>query len=129
MSTTFKNHQFSSWAFYGAEKKEPEQLIPVERRKNILMINNELFEFNKPGFCREGQDATGQYRMCIVDILPHYKINETTNTDSVFVFKKIYSDDYSVELMISAGDNIIVSKQTTKGERQSSDQLTLISEK
>lgn len=129
VSTTFKNHQFSSWAFYGAEKKEPEQLIPVERRKNILMINNELFEFNKPGFCREGQDATGQYRMCIVDILPHYKINETTNTDSVFVFKKIYSDDYSVELMISAGDNIIVSKQTTKGERQSSDQLTLISEK
>jgi sodium-dependent phosphate cotransporter len=129
VSTTFRNHQFSSWAFYEAEQKEPGQLVPVERRKNILMINNELFEFNKPGSCRDGEDADGQYRMCIVEILPDYKINELTKTDSVFVFKKIYTDSHSVELMISAGDNVIVSKQTTKNGRQSSDRLRLISEK
>lgn len=129
VSTTFRNHQFSSWAFYGAEKKEPEQLIPVERRKNILMINNELFEFNKPGFCRDGEDAEGKYRMCILDVLLEFKISEASKTDSVFVFKKIYSDTHTVELMISAGDNVIVSKQTNKNGALQTDQLRAISDK
>ncbi|HMJ69688.1 MAG TPA: Na/Pi symporter [Cyclobacteriaceae bacterium] len=129
VSTTFRNHQFSSWAVYEAEQKEPGQLIPVERRKNMLMINNELFEFNQPGFCRDGEDGDGQYRMCIVEVLPDYRINETTKTDSVFVFRKIYSENHSVELMISAGDNMIVSRRSTKNGSQLSDQLRLISEK
>jgi sodium-dependent phosphate cotransporter len=129
VSTTFRNQQFSSWAFYGHEKKEPEQLIPVERRRNILMINNELFEFNKPGYCRDGEDAEGRYRMCILEVLPDYKINDTMTTDSVYVFKKIYNDNYTVELMISAGDNVIVSKQANKNGRLSSDQLKVITDK
>ncbi|HZY80524.1 MAG TPA: Na/Pi symporter [Cyclobacteriaceae bacterium] len=129
VSTTFRNHQFSSWAYYGNETKEPEQLIPVERRKNILMINNELFEFNKPGSCRDGQDADGQYRMCIVEVLPNYRINETLTTDSVFVFRKVYGDSHSVELLISASDNVIVSKLATKNGKQSTDLLKGISDK
>jgi solute carrier family 34 (sodium-dependent phosphate cotransporter) len=129
VSTTFRNQQFSSWAYYGAQQKEPEQLIPVERRKNILMVNNELFEFNKVGSCRDGEDKDGQYRMCIVEVLQSFKVNETTDTDSVYVFRKIYSDKHSVDLMISAGDNLIVSKLTTKDGQKMSDQLKSISEK
>jgi sodium-dependent phosphate cotransporter len=129
VSTTFRNHQFSSWAYYGTEKKEPEQLVPVERSKNILVVNNELFEFNKPGFCKDGEDKEGRYRMCIVDILPEFKINETMKTDSVFVFRKIYADNHSVELMISASDNLIVSKLSTKNGQKVSDQLKEIVDK
>jgi len=129
VSTTFKNQKFSSWAYYGIEKKDPEQLVPVERRKNILVINNELFEFNKPGFCRNGEDAEGVYKMCILQIIPNYKINETTRTDSVFVFRKIYSDAHSVELAISASDNVIVSRLSLKNGRTYTDQLKQISDK
>lgn len=129
VSTTFRNHQFSSWAYYGSEKKEPEQLIPVERRKNILVVNNELFEFGKPGFCKDGEDKEGRYRMCILEILPEYKISESIKTDSVFVFKKIYNDDHSVELMISASDNVIVSRLATKNGQKVSDQLKGILDK
>jgi len=129
VSTTFHNHQFSSWAYYESGKNEPGQLVPVERRKNILIINNELFEFNKPGFCKDGEDKEGQYRMCILEILPNYKISDNITTDSVFVFRKIYSDSHTVELMISASDNMIVSKLATTDGLKASEQLKQISEK
>ena len=123
VSKTFRNHQFSSWAFYGTDKKDPDQLISVERRKNMLVINNELFEFGKPGTCRDGEDKDGRYRMCILEILADFKINDNTKTDSVFVFKKIYTDTHTVELMISASDNVIVSKLDTRGGSKQVEQL------
>jgi sodium-dependent phosphate cotransporter len=129
VSKTFRNHQFSSWAYYNQENKEPEQLIPVERRKNMLVINNELFEFNKPGSCRDGEDKDGPYRMCVLEILPNFKINDNTTTDSVFVFRKIYSDAHTLELMISASDNMIISKLNTKNGQKISDQLKMITDK
>jgi sodium-dependent phosphate cotransporter len=129
VSKTFRNHAFTSWAFYGPDAKEPEQLIPVERRRNMLVINNELFEFSKPGTCRDGMDKDGQYRMCVLEILPDYRIDDNTRTDSVFVFKKTYADMHTVELMISASDNVIVSKLDTKGGQKQSDQLKQISDK
>jgi len=129
VSTTFKNHQFSSWAYFDSEKTEPQKLIPVERRKNILIINNELFEFNKAGFCKDGEDKDGQYQMCISSILPQYKINDNITTDSVFIFSKEYKDSRLVELLISAGDNVIVAKKSTKGNEMSTELLTDILEK
>ena len=129
VSTTFRNHQFSSWAYFALEKNEPEKLIPVERRKNILIINNELFEFNKTGFCKDGEDKDGQYQMCISNIIPEYKINENITTDSVFVFSKEYKDSRVVELLISAGDNVIVARKSTKGSENSTELLTNILDK
>jgi len=124
ISTTFRNHNFSSWAYYGSAKQEPEQLVPVERRKNILMINNELFEFNKAGHCRDGEDKDGKYRMCVVQVLPEYKISESMKVDSVYVFKKIYNDEHYVEVLISARENLIVAKTATKGDKKESQILT-----
>jgi sodium-dependent phosphate cotransporter len=123
VSKTFRNHALSSWAFYEGDTKEPEQLIAVERRKNMLVINNELFEFAKPGACRDGVDKEGQYRMCILEIIPDYKINDNTKTDSVFVFRKVYTDTHTVELMISASDNMIVSKLDTNDGKKQADRL------
>lgn len=129
VSTTFRNHNFSSWAYYGSAKQEPEQLIPVERRKNILVINNELFEFNKAGYCRDGEDKDGEYRMCVIQVLPEYKISETTKVDSVYVFKKIYNDEYNVELLISARENLIIARTATRGVQKESQILTEISDR
>jgi sodium-dependent phosphate cotransporter len=129
VSTTFRNHQFSSWAYYDSEKQEPERLIAVERRKNILVINNELFEFNRAGHCRDGEDKDGKYRMCVLQILPEYKISESTKVDSVYIFRKIYSDVHSVELLISARENLIIARTATNGDQKQSEILTEISDK
>jgi hypothetical protein len=93
------------------------------------VINNELFEFSKPGTCHDGVDKDGQYRMCVLEVLPDYKINDNTTTDSVFVFKKVYTDTHTVEVMISASDNFIVSKLDSKNGQKQVDQLKQISNK
>lgn len=128
VSTTFRNQQFSSWAYYESDQGGPDQLVPVERRKNILMINNELFEFNKPGFCRDGEDADGRYQMCIGEI-DSYQLDETTSIDSVFSFVKTYADSSTVELKISARENIIISRFLTKNGKKQAEILTKFSEK
>lgn len=129
VSTPFRNHLASSWAYLNSETKEPEKLITVERRKKILSINNELFEFNNVGFCKDGEDEDGEYRMCINNIIPHYKINETLTTDSVFVFSKQYKNSDQLDVLISASDNFIVAKRSTRGGQKSAEILTEILEK
>lgn len=128
VSTTFRNNLFSSWAYFEPEMNEPEKLIAVERRKNMLIINNELFEFNKPGFCKDGQDNNGQYRMCVSSIIPEYKINETLTADSVYVFLKEYKNADQAEILISASENVIIAKRAIRG-KMSTEILTNITEK
>ena len=114
VSTTFRNNMFSSWAYFEPEKQEPEKLIAVERRKNILIINNELFEFNELGFCKDGVDDNGKYQMCISNILRRYKVSKTLTVDSVYVFEKDYGNNVRGEIMISAKENVIVAKRFFK---------------
>lgn len=128
VSTTFRNNLFSSWAYFEPENKEPIKLIAVERRKNMLIINNELYEFNKPGFCKDGQDADGEYQMCVSTIIPQYKVSETITADSVYVFHKNYKNDSQVEVLISASENMIIAKRSLKGS-MSTEILTGITEK
>lgn len=129
ISTTFRNNLSSSWAYMEPEKTDPEKLIAVERRKNILIINNELYEFNKPGFCKDGEDEGGQYQMCISNIMPEYKINENVTADSVYVFLKEYKNSDQVELLISATENVVVARRSVVGNQKSSEILTGITEK
>ena len=93
----------------------PQQIISVYRRKNILIINNELYELNKPGFCRDGEDKEGKYKVCIREIISHLVLNPNLYQDSVYVFEKqLYSpssDSAATWLYISAKDNLIVRKE------------------
>jgi solute carrier family 34 (sodium-dependent phosphate cotransporter) len=96
ISKTYRNQQMSSWLIYdrqGESKNSPQQMVSVYRRKNILLINNELFELNRPGFCRDGEDENGSYQMCIREIIPHLELNPSLAADSVFVFEKHYRTD------------------------------------
>ncbi len=129
VSTNFRNQPFISWAYYLDGDREPDRLVPVERRKNVMMINNELFEFARVGFCRDGEDKDGRYKMCITEILGSYKLASGAPTDSVFVFRKTYEEDHTVDLMISSKENVIVSKFEVRGGVKVSDQLSEIVEK
>jgi len=129
VTKTFRNQQFSSWAYYDKDPNVPSQLIPVERRSKMLLINNELFEFNKPGSCRDGEDSQGTYRSCVVQIVPTVQISKNTRADSVYVFKKIYSDNHFVELSVSARENVIVKKVLSRDGHTVIETLEAIDEK
>lgn len=114
----YENRQVSSWTVYDRMpemEEDPHKIISVYRRKNMLFINNEVFELNKPGFCRDGEDAEGKYQICVREIIPHLVLNPTLSQDSVYVFEKHgYSpsaDSSTSWSYISAKENLIVRKE------------------
>lgn len=114
----YENRQVSSWTVYDRVPEmedDPHKIISVYRRKNMLFINNEVFELNKPGFCRDGEDKEGKYQICVREIIPRLVLSPTLSQDSVYVFeKRAYSpspDSVTHWSYISAKDNLIVRKE------------------
>jgi len=111
---TFENQSLSSWIVYkGENSSEPAQIYSVHKRNNLLIINNELFEMNKPGFCRDGEDGKGKFKMCISEILPQLSMGTELSFDSVFVFEKRHEGLHSDVTLyyISATANLLVKKE------------------
>lgn len=106
-----------TWMYYNesSEGAIPNQIVSVLRRKNILFIDNELFEFKKPGYCRDN-DANGTtYELCIDAVIPDFKI-QNENFDTVYVFKKHpitfnFQDSTTSVLYISPIRNLIIKKE------------------
>jgi len=109
---TFENQATSNWIHYAGTNTEPSQIYSVYRKNNLLIINNELFEMNSPGLCRDGEDRNGKFRMCITQVLPNFDVTSALAFDSVFVFEKKYEDvsKESVTSYISAADNLLVKR-------------------
>jgi sodium-dependent phosphate cotransporter len=110
---TYRNQTSSSWMVYqGQQDSEPSQIYSVYRRSNVLIMNNELFELNKPGFCRDGEDKNGKFKMCIQQILPELSLNPTLAFDSVYIFEKRYEQPYPITTWsyISSSSNLLVKR-------------------
>ncbi len=120
----YEGNQFSNWAMTAQETSAPD-IVSVYRKKNILIIGNELFELNKPGFCKDGEDENGKYRQCLKEILPSMilKSGESLN---VFVFQKQWSDSSRLYTYLSAKANLVVKKETynAQGSLVQSEELT-----
>ncbi len=113
ITKTFENPSQSNWIVYnGGTHTEPSRIYSVYRRNNLLIINNELFELNRPGFCRDGEDREGKFKMCIREILPSLVLSPGLSADSVFVFDKIYGERFSnTWYYICSPDNLMVRKE------------------
>lgn len=125
---TFKNQPAGNWMVYqGQGNAEPAQIYSVYRKNNILIINNELFELNKPGFCRDGEDRNGKFKMCIQQVLPDLSLNPNLSFDSVYVFEKKYDPSFPLTtwIYISSSSNLLVKKDTrdSAGNRITSEAL------
>lgn len=70
---------------------EPDGIVPVFIRNNILFINNEMHMFNHPGFCWDGENAEGRYEACVEDVLPSLTVSGIT-FDSVYVYQHRFID-------------------------------------
>ncbi len=119
ITKTYQNQSITSWTIYDQptdDHQDPSKIISVYRKRNLLFINNELYELNKPGFCKDGEDENGRYRMCIREIMPRLVINPTLSVDSVYVFEKqqyqLSTDSVTSRFFISATQNILVKKET-----------------
>jgi len=116
---TYQNQPLSNWMVYDhADENQvaPSQIVSVYRRKNILIINNELFELNKPGFCRDSEDEHGKLKTCIIEILPVLTLSPSLSLDSVYVFEKNWYqpgrvDSTIMRLYISTTLNLLVKKE------------------
>jgi sodium-dependent phosphate cotransporter len=108
---TFENQATSSWVHYPGTGTEPSQIYSVYRKNNLLIVNNELFEMNSPGLCRDGEDRGGKFRMCITQVLSKLDLAPALSFDSVFVFEKRYADTkQSVTSYISSSNNLLVKR-------------------
>lgn len=134
ISRRYENPYLSSWSEYaGTPPAEPARIYSVYHRNNLLIINNELFELNRAGLCRDGEDEGGKYTVCIRDILSSLQINESLTLDSVFVFEKRYEREprAAIRSYIGARDYYLIRREVldTAGLVQSTDALVNVVKK
>lgn len=126
---TYRNQSMSSWQLNDPVTNEPRQMMSVYRRQNVLFINNELYELNRPGFCRDGEDRNGTYRLCIREVLPRWELNPTLAFDSVYVFEKTYSQrsDSLVNVQyLSAASSLMVKQEVLKKGKTAAETTELV---
>jgi solute carrier family 34 (sodium-dependent phosphate cotransporter) len=68
----------------------PTAIYPVSIKNNILFIGKQMFLFNGPGFCWDGENENGKFQSCIETILPSYKAADII-FDSVYVCRLRYT--------------------------------------
>ncbi len=112
---TFENPFMSSWSEYpGEQNTGPSRIYSVYHKDNLLIINNELFVLNRPGFCRDGEDSGRRFAMCIREVIPRLALTADLSADSVFVFEKKYEGDTlaAVRSYISSSDYLLVKRES-----------------
>jgi solute carrier family 34 (sodium-dependent phosphate cotransporter) len=119
IAKTFENQPVASWSVYDqwrSDEDNPAQIFSVYKRRNILFINNEFYELQKPGFCRDGETKEGKFQLCVRDVQPHMIINAQLTVDSVYVFERNFYkpvvDSTSIWTYISGTENLPVRSET-----------------
>ncbi len=86
-----KRTQQGEWTYYpgvdDAVTRTPERIEPVSSRNNILTVGNELFLFNRPGFCWDGERDGVRLHSCVEDVRSGFDI-AGHSFDSVYVFSQ-----------------------------------------
>ncbi|MCC6835554.1 MAG: Na/Pi cotransporter family protein [Cytophagales bacterium] len=119
VSKMYPHHIMANMLMYkppAATDEDLSQILTVYRRNNLLIINNELFELNRSGFCRDAEDDYGKYKNCILHVVPTLTLAPGLAADSVFVFEKQWYqpervDSTRVRLYVSAALNLVVKKE------------------
>ncbi len=73
------------WIRYSVAGKTPAHIDPLAFRNRTLFIGDEMFLFNRPGFCWDGEKNNIMVQTCVLKILPTFTIAGST-FDSVYVF-------------------------------------------
>lgn len=113
---------------YTNPQDEPSMIFPIYRKNNILFINNEIYWFNTPGFCWDGESGDKKYRMCIDKVIPIFELNSTLTFDSVYVYsQEFYNDPDSAHTQIymsKAYPLILKRERSIRGRLAETDEIT-----
>lgn len=115
-----ERNQSGEWLQYpsiqGELNEQPEKIYPVSVKDNILFAKHQMFLFNRPGFCWDGENDDGKFKSCIEEILPGFSLGDSLQFDSVYVYERTYynstPDSLKVKLYISAVHRILLKKET-----------------
>ena len=84
-----KRTQNGEWIRYPSatpqSNEEPDLIYSVYLKNNTLFVGKEMFLFNKPGFCWDGENKQGKYQACIEKVLPQLTLTSGLKFDSVYV--------------------------------------------
>lgn len=136
VSKTYPHHSISNLSVYDRAPQAnatPHKILTVYRRNNVLIINNDLYELNRAGFCRDAEDEHGKYNICITQVIPSLTLAPNLKADSVFVFEKQWyqperTDSARVRLYISAILNLPVKKEKLAPDGRILEQETLVNQ-
>lgn len=126
VSKTQSWNKNGEWLVYDSASIEPSLIFPVYQKNNILFINKEMYLFNKPGFCWDGENTNGKYKTCIREVLPTLQVNPGLQFDSVYVYTQQYynnADSLLTRIFVCRQYPIIL-----KREREQKGQLVELDE-
>jgi sodium-dependent phosphate cotransporter len=98
--------------------EKPALIYPLYARNNSLFIGRDLYLFNKPGFCWDGENQLGKYHACVNEIIPEMEVGNNS-IDSVFVFSVKYiraPDLVTHKIYLSSPDKIMLRKEILRAD-------------
>jgi sodium-dependent phosphate cotransporter len=112
--------QSGEWRrFEGKDKAGSEEasiIFPVFEKNNTLFIGKEMYLFNKPGFCWDGEEGDRKYKACVQQILPQWKADSGLPFDSVYICDLRYDteehDSLVHRIYLSAEHKVILKRET-----------------
>jgi solute carrier family 34 (sodium-dependent phosphate cotransporter) len=105
------NNRTGEWLVYRRGTNDPDEIYPVYRKNNVLFVNKEMIPFNDPGFCFDGENMEGKYKLCVTDILKTFTTSSGITFDSVYLYSQHYynlPDSVSSTVYISARYSVVI---------------------
>lgn len=92
-------------------------IVTVRRQNNIIFFNKDFFILNDTGYCWDGENQLGKYKICIDQILENIEMSNSINFDSVYVFEQTFYDSKELDSLkfqyyVSSKDELLLRKLT-----------------
>lgn len=98
ISRASENSFVSNCIEYPEHATTPSRLYTVYHKGQLLIIDHELYELSRSGFCRDGEDTRGKFTQCVSEIVPKFQLTSSLAFDSVFVFERRYERDSLIRI-------------------------------
>lgn len=120
VSKTQAWNKSGEWLVYNTPSPEPSMIFPVYQKNNILFIDKEMYLFNKPGFCWDGESSEGKYHMCIREVIPSMLVKSDLRFDSVYVYTQQFyhaADSLTTRIYVSRRYPVILKQERVQNGR------------
>jgi len=103
---------------YNTLSDEPSLIYSISKKNNILFINNDMYLFNSPGFCWDGENSAGKYKMCIDSIMSSLQVSPALQFESVYVYTQQFYNrqDSSITRFFVSSLHPLILKQELERE-------------